>query len=195
MRQAEMRRRTTETDVCGRLAIDGSGRSRIATGIGFFDHMLELFARHGSFDLDLEVEGDLRVDQHHTVEDAGIVLGALFDEALGERRGILRAGYFVQAMDESLAVVAVDLGGRSAAVVDPKVRARQIGGFTVELLPDFFEAFARSARANVHVKTMYGRSSHHKVEAIFKGFARALRFACSRDLGLMDQLPSTKELL
>lgn len=194
-RSAELNRDTTETQIRGRLVLEGQGTYSIDTGVGFFDHMLELFTRHGGFDLDLEAKGDLHVDQHHTVEDVGIVLGTLFDKALGDRKGINRAGYFVQTMDEALAVVALDLGGRAACVYEDKIRVQQVGGLTIELLPDFFEAFSRAAKANVHVKVMYGRSSHHKVEAIFKCFARALKFACSHDQGLRDQLPSTKGLL
>jgi imidazoleglycerol-phosphate dehydratase len=157
--------------------------------------MLELFTRHGAFDLDLACKGDLDVDQHHTVEDVGIALGEAFDRALGDKRGILRAGYFVMPMDETLAIAAVDLGGRAAFAVDTKVRTRLVGDLQTELVTDFFEGFARGARANVHVKTMYGRSNHHKIEAIFKAFARALRVACSRDKQLGKMLPSTKGLL
>jgi len=195
MRQASIRRITTETQIEGRLTISGSGRYEIDTGIGFLTHMLELFTKHGGFDLDLKSTGDLHVDQHHTVEDLGIVLGELFDKALGDRRGINRSGYFVQTMDEALAIVALDMGGRATCIYDDKIRAREVGGLTVELLPDFFEAFSRAAKANVHVKVLYGRSSHHKIEAVFKGFARALKFACSTDPSLRDQLPSTKGLL
>lgn len=194
-RSAQVSRHTTETKIEGRITIDGSGRYEVDTGIGFLDHMLELFAKHGGFDLELACRGDLHVDQHHTAEDTGTVLGSLFDAGLGDRKGINRAGYFVQSMDESLAVVAIDLGGRATCVYSDKVRAKTVGGLTVELLPDFFEAFSRAARANVHVKVLYGRSSHHKIEAIFKGFARALKFACSRDSSVLDQLPSTKGLL
>jgi len=195
LRAAKIERLTTETQIRASLNIDGSGRYEVETGIGFFDHMLELFAKHGGFDLALRAKGDLQVDQHHTVEDVGIALGELFSQALGDRKGINRAGYFVQTMDETLAVVALDLGGRAATVYSDGVRARQVGGLTVELLPDFFEGFARAIKGNVHVKVMYGRSSHHRVEAIFKGFARALRYACSTDERLKDQLPSTKGLL
>ena len=195
MRSASLRRDTKETQIRGRLNIDGQGRYRISTGIRFLDHMLELFAKHGGFDLQLEVKGDLDVDQHHTVEDTGIVLGQLFAKALGSRRGINRAGYFVQPMDETLAVVAVDLGGRPALVYRDLVRARKVGGFDAELAEDFFQAFAVNAGANVHVKVLYGRSSHHKLEAVFKCFARAMRYACSRDARLRRQLPSTKGLL
>jgi imidazoleglycerol-phosphate dehydratase len=195
MRTAEIERNTTETQIKGSLNLDGSGKYQISTGIGFFDHMLELFTKHGGFDLTLTAKGDLHVDQHHTVEDVGIALGELFAQALGDRKGINRAGYFVQTMDETLAVVALDLGGRAATVYSDSIRARQVGGLTVELLPDFFEAFSRAIKGNVHVKVMYGRSSHHKVEAIFKGFARALAYACSKDERLKDLLPSTKGLL
>ncbi len=188
-------RHTAETRIDLELSIEGQGRYKVSTGIRFFDHMLELFARHGAFDLDLACKGDLDVDQHHTVEDVGIALGEAFDRALGSKRGILRAGYFVMPMDETLAVAAVDLSGRPAYAVDTKVRTRLVGDLQSELVTDFFEGFARGARANVHVKTMYGRSSHHKIEAIFKAFARALRVACSRDKQLGDMLPSTKGLL
>ena len=195
MRKATIKRQTTETQISGRLVLDGTGKYEITTGIGFLDHMLELFTKHGAFDLTLAARGDLHVDQHHTVEDVGIVLGQLFAKALGKRIGINRAGYFVQPMDETLAVGAVDLGGRVAMVYKDRVRARQVGELEVELLPDFFEAFAQHAKANVHLKVLYGRSSHHKIEAIFKCFARALRFACSTDERLKTQLPSTKGLL
>jgi imidazoleglycerol-phosphate dehydratase len=188
-------RNTTETRITIKLTIEGSGKYKIATGIRFFDHMLELFTRHGAFDLDLKCEGDLDVDQHHTVEDVGIALGEAFDRALGDKRGILRAGYFLMPMDETLAIAAIDLSGRTAFAVETKVRTRLVGDLQTELVTDFFEGFARGARANVHVKTMYGRSNHHKIEAIFKAFARALRVACSRDKQLGEMLPSTKGLL
>jgi imidazoleglycerol-phosphate dehydratase len=195
MRTARVERTTNETSIRLRLLLEGHGRAKVSTGIGFLDHMLELFARHGAFDLDLEATGDLQVDQHHTVEDVGISLGEAFDRALGNKRGILRAGYFVMPMDETLGVVAIDFGGRAAAVIDTKVSARFVGNLQTELLPDFFEGFARGARANVHARVLYGRSSHHKIEALFKGFARALRVACSRDRRLARMLPSTKGLL
>ena len=195
MRRAKLHRKTNETDIRLKLALDGSGRYRVSTGIGFFDHMLELFARHGAFDLDLTAAGDLDVDQHHTVEDVGIALGEAFDSALGNKRGILRAGYFLMPMDETLGLAAVDFGGRSQAVVETKVATRKVGDLQTELVHDFFEGFARGARANVHLKVLYGRSSHHKIEALFKAFARALRVACSRDRRLARMLPSTKGLL
>jgi imidazoleglycerol-phosphate dehydratase len=195
MRSASIHRKTTETDIQIRLNIDGRGRYAVSTGIRFFDHMLELFARHGGFDLDLRAKGDLEVDQHHTVEDVGIALGEAFQKALGSKRGILRAGYFLMPMDETLGLAAVDFGGRSSAAVQTKVRVRYVGDLQVELVDDFFEGFARGARANVHVRVLYGRSSHHKIESLFKAFARALRAACWRDRRLARMLPSTKGLL
>jgi imidazoleglycerol-phosphate dehydratase len=195
VRRAVVERRTRETVIAVRLGVEGRGRHAIRTGIRFFDHMLELVARHGAFDLRIDAVGDLDVDQHHTVEDVGIALGEAVSAAVGTRRGINRAGYFVMPMDETLAVAAVDLGGRPHAVVATGVRAARVGDLQAELVPDFFEGFALGARANVHVKVLYGRSSHHRVEAIFKAFGRALRVACSRDRQLGRMLPSTKELL
>ena len=195
MRRARLRRKTNETEIALALNLDGRGAYEVSTGIRFLDHMLELFARHGAFDLKLGARGDLDVDQHHTVEDAGIALGEAFDSALGNKKGILRAGYFVMPMDETLAVVAVDFGGRAQAVIETRVRARLVGDLQTELVHDFFEGFARGARANVHARVLYGRSSHHQIEAIFKAFARALRVACSRDRRLARMLPSTKGLL
>jgi imidazoleglycerol-phosphate dehydratase len=194
-RVGTVERKTTETQIALTLGIDGQGTYEVATGIRFFDHMLELFARHGGFDLKLVCKGDLDVDQHHTVEDVGIALGEAFALALGDKKGILRAGYFVMAMDETLAVAAVDLSGRVAYVVDTQVTVPVVGDLQTELVADFFDGFARGAKANVHVKTMYGRSNHHKIEAIFKAFARAMRGACSRDERMRELLPSTKGLL
>jgi imidazoleglycerol-phosphate dehydratase len=194
-RTAVVVRHTAETRIDLQLVIEGKGQYKISTGIRFFDHMLELFTRHGGFDLTLKCDGDLDVDQHHTVEDVGIALGEAFDRALGDKRGILRAGYFIMPMDETLAIAAVDMSGRAAYAVDTQVRTRLVGDLQTELVTDFFEGFARGARANVHVKTMYGRSNHHKIEAIFKAFARALRVACSRDKQMAEMLPSTKGLL
>jgi imidazoleglycerol-phosphate dehydratase len=194
-RAARFDRRTTETQIAGALTLDGTGRYDVRTGIRFFDHMLELFTRHGGFDLTLKAKGDLDVDQHHTVEDVGITLGEAVLKALGDRKGINRAGYFVMPMDETLAVVAIDLGGRPHAVVDTKVRVRMVGDLQSELVHDFFEGFAIGARANVHAKVLYGRSNHHHIEAVFKAFARALRVACAKDARLAQMLPSTKGLL
>ena len=195
MRRSVIARDTRETSIRLKLGIEGRGRYDVATGIRFFDHMLELFARHGAFDLTLRVAGDLDVDQHHTVEDTGIALGEAIAAALGSRRGINRAGYFVMPMDETLAVAAVDLSGRPHAVVDLSLRVERVGDLQAELVQDFFEGFAQGARANVHVKVLYGRSSHHHVEAIFKAFARALRVAVAKDRRLAKMLPSTKGLL
>ena len=195
MRRALIDRETTETQIRVRLGLDGQGRYDVKTGIRFLDHMLELVARHGAFDLVIQAKGDLDVDQHHTVEDLGIALGEAVSKALGTRRGINRAGYFVMPMDEALGVAAVDLGGRPHAVVDLRLRTRLVGDLQSELIHDFFDGFALGARANVHVKVLYGRSSHHQVEAIYKAFGRALRVACARDRRLARMLPSTKGLL
>jgi imidazoleglycerol-phosphate dehydratase len=194
-RSSEIRRTTKETQIELRLNLDGRGKADISTGIRFFDHMLDLVARHGGFDLRLKATGDLDVDQHHTVEDVGIALGEAVNAALGNRKGILRAGYFLMPMDETLAAAAVDFGGRAFCVVKAKFSARTVGDFQTELVEDFFQGFAQAARANVHLRVLYGRSSHHQVEAVFKAFARALRFAVSRDKRLRNVLPSTKELL
>ncbi len=195
MRRGVVDRKTKETSIAVRLNLDGRGRYRVSTGIRFLDHMLELTARHGAFDLDIEASGDLDVDQHHTVEDLGIALGEAVTAALGSKRGINRAGYFVMPMDETLGVAAIDIGGRAHAVVDLRLKVTRVGDLQSELLTDFFEGFAQGARANVHLKVLYGRSSHHQVEALFKAFARALRFACSRDRRLARVLPSTKGLI
>jgi len=194
-RIVKIHRKTNETDIRLKLNLDGRGKARVTTGIRFLDHMLELVARHGAFDLDVNARGDLDVDQHHTVEDVGITLGKAVQKALGSKRGILRAGYFLMPMDETLVAAAIDLGGRPHCVVNAKIAAKRVGDFQVELLEDFFQGFAQTARANVHLRALYGRSSHHQVEAVFKAFARALRFAVSRDKRLRQVLPSTKGLL
>jgi imidazoleglycerol-phosphate dehydratase len=194
-RTAHIRRKTKETQIDLRINLDGRGKSTISTGIPFFDHMLDLVTRHGGFDMVLKAEGDLQVDQHHTVEDVGIALGEAVASALGNKRGILRAGYFLMPMDETLAAAAVDFGGRPFCVMKAKFAARAVGGLQTELVEDFFQGFAQAAKANVHLHVLYGRSSHHQVEGVFKAFARALRFAVSRDKRLRNVLPSTKELL
>jgi imidazoleglycerol-phosphate dehydratase len=195
VRRATLKRATRETSIRIKLTLEGRGRYEVRTGIRFLDHMLELVARHGAFDLTLEADGDLDVDQHHTVEDCGIALGEAVSAALGTRRGINRAGYFVMPMDETLAVAAIDLGGRPHAVVDLQLAVERVGDLQSELVQDFFEGFAQGSRANVHLKVLYGRSSHHQIEAVFKAFARALRVACSRARQLGRMLPSTKGLL
>ncbi len=195
MRSARIERHTAETRIALTIALDGRGCYRVSTGIRFFDHMLELIARHGGFDLELQAAGDLDVDQHHTVEDVGIALGEAFDQALGDRGGIARAGSFLMPMDEALCLAAVDFGGRGAAVVETKVRAALVGDLQSALVTDFFEGFARGSRANVHVRVLYGRSGHHKIEALFKAFARATGAACRREPRLEGVVPSTKGLL
>ena len=195
MRRAVIDRRTTETSIAMKIDLDGKGKYQVRTGIRFLYHMLELFARHGAFNLTIDAKGDLDVDQHHTVEDLGIALGEAVSQAIGNRKGINRAGYFVMPMDETLAVAAIDLGGRPHTVVDLKVKALRVGDLQTELVHDFFEGFAIGARANVHVKVLYGRSSHHKIEAVFKAFARALRVAVAKDRRMARMLPSTKGLL
>jgi len=194
-RTANIHRKTNETDIRLKMNLDGRGKSSVTTGIRFFDHMLDLVARHGAFDLEITAKGDLDVDQHHTVEDVGIALGEAVVKALGSKRGILRAGYFLMPMDETLAAAAVDLGGRPYCVVNAKISAKRVGDFQTELTEDFFQGFAQAARANVHLRALYGRSPHHQVEAMFKAFARALRFAVSHDKRLRSVLPSTKGLL
>jgi imidazoleglycerol-phosphate dehydratase len=195
VRRAVIDRQTRETRIRIRLGVEGKGRYDISTGIRFLDHMLELVARHGAFDLAIHATGDLDVDQHHTVEDLGIALGEAISKALGNRRGINRAGYFIMPMDETLGVAAIDLGGRPHAVVDLALRVQRVGDLQAELIHDFFEGFAQGVRGNIHVKVMYGRSSHHQIEALFKAFGRALRVACSKDPQLAGMLPSTKGLL
>ena len=196
MRRGRIDRQTTETQIRLSINLDGRGRYAVKTGIRFFDHMLELFARHGGFDLEIAATGDLDVDAHHTVEDVGIALGEAVLQALGPKRGINRAGYFLMPMDETLAVAAIDLSGRPFSVLDlSKVKAERVGDLPVELVQDFFEGFANALRANVHLKVLYGRSSHHQIEAVFKAFARALRVACAKDRRLARMLPSTKGLL
>jgi imidazoleglycerol-phosphate dehydratase len=195
VRKSVIRRTTTETSIALKLNLDGTGRYDIRTGIRFFDHMLELVARHGGFDLTIDAIGDLDVDQHHTVEDVGIAFGEAVARALGTRRGINRAGYFVMPMDETLGVAAIDLSGRVHAAVDLRLRVKSVGDLQAELVDDFFAGFAQGARANVHVKVLYGRSSHHQIEALFKAFARALRVAVAKDRRLARMLPTTKGLL
>jgi imidazoleglycerol-phosphate dehydratase len=195
VRKASIHRNTKETNIKVALNLDGKGRYKVSTGIRFFDHMLELFAHHGGFDLEVKASGDLDVDQHHTVEDVGIVLGQAFTQALGDKKGILRAGYFVMPMDETLGLAAVDFSGRTAAVIDTRVKTRLVGDLQSELVVDFFEGFARGANAGVHARILYGRSNHHKIESLFKAFGRALRAACWKDKRMSKLIPSTKGLL
>lgn len=195
MRSATVHRVTKETDIRIRLNLDGQGRANVSTGIRFLDHMLDLVARHGAMDLRIAAKGDLDVDQHHTVEDLGITLGEAVTKALGSKRGILRAGYFLMPMDETLAAAAIDFSGRAHFVGTCRFAARRVGDLQTELVEDFFRGFAQAAAANIHLRLLYGRSTHHQVEAIFKAFARALRFATTRDPQLKRVLPSTKGLI
>jgi len=191
-RSATISRKTKETSITLDLTLDGAGTSRVTTGVGFFDHMLDLLARHGLFDLTVEASGDLHVDAHHTVEDVGIVLGQALDKALGEKRGINRYGFAIVPMDESLAQVALDLSGRPAFVWRVAFTGPLIGQFPVELVEEFFKALANAARMNLHVHVPYGTNNHHIAEAVFKSFARALRSAVTIDPRAADQVPSTK---
>jgi imidazoleglycerol-phosphate dehydratase len=194
-RTSEWKRLTQETRIAGSLSLDGRGKSAIDTPIGFLNHMLETFAKHGRFDLSLRAEGDLDVDQHHLVEDCGLVLGKLFALALGKKKGINRAGYFVYPMDEALAVVAVDLCGRPFLQYDVRYRRRFCGDLDIDLLHDFFQAFASQSMANIVVRMPFGRSDHHKIEAVFKAFGKAMRMACSRDRRDVSDIPSTKGVI
>ncbi|MDB5331065.1 MAG: Imidazoleglycerol-phosphate dehydratase [Phycisphaerales bacterium] len=190
-RKAEISRQTKETKIRVAIDLDGSGRTAPHTGVGFFDHMLELLGRHSLIDLDVQAEGDLQVDSHHTVEDVGIVLGQALEQALGDKRGIQRYGWAAIPMDESLAQVAIDLSGRPAFVFNVAFKGETIGVFPVELVEEFFKAFATTAKMNLHIAVPYGTNNHHISEAIFKAAARALRQAVTHD-PRNDDVPSTK---
>ncbi len=194
-RIAKIHRQTKETNISVDLNIDGTGEYQIQTPIGFLNHMLESFSRHGLFDITLQAEGDVHVDQHHLVEDCGIVLGQVFKKALGDKKGINRAGYFVYPMDEALAVVAIDIGGRPYLQYDASFKRRFCGELDTDLLEDFFQGFAVNLGANVVVRMPFGRSDHHKIEAIFKAFAKAMKMACSKDPRAMEHIPSTKGMI
>jgi imidazoleglycerol-phosphate dehydratase/histidinol-phosphatase len=193
-RASRFERVTKETAISVEVRLDGRGTAKVSTGIGFFDHMLELLAKHSGIDLTIEASGDLRVDEHHTVEDVGLTLGEALSQALGKRRGIRRYG-FLLPMDESLAQVAIDLGGRPYLVFDAKFQREVVGELPTELVEDFFKAMSDSLRANIHVNLHYGRNDHHKIEAIFKAFARALRTAIEADPRFEDEVPSTKGVI
>jgi imidazoleglycerol-phosphate dehydratase len=195
MREAVIERKTKETEITLKLGVDGKGEYEIDTPIDFLTHMLEGFSRWGRFDIQLKATGDIEVDQHHTVEDIGIVLGKAFDQALDERKGINRAGFFAFPMDETLAIVAVDIGGRPYLQFDCPFKRQMCGGLDTDLLEDFFQAFASNLKATVAIKVPNGRSDHHKVEAIFKAFARAMRMACSQDPTMIEDIPSTKGVI
>lgn len=194
-RVARIARQTAETQIEVEWNLDGTGQSQVSTGVGFFDHMLALFARHGAFDLTVRAQGDLHVDQHHTVEDVGIALGQALRQALGDKAGIRRYGHMTLPMEETLATVAVDLGGRYYLVYQAEFATAKIGEFDSELVEDFWQALAANALMNLHVLVPYGRNSHHKAEAIFKAAARALRMAVEADPRAAGQVPSTKGTL
>jgi len=193
-RSAKLERNTNETKIRARIDLDGKGRYKIKSPIGFFNHMLESFSKHGYFDLEFYGEGDLHVDQHHLVEDSGMVLGRIIHEALGDRKGIKRAGFFVFPMDDALAVVAVDIGGRPYLQYSVKFKRRFIGDFDTDLLEDFFYGFSITLQANLAVCMPYGRSDHHKMESIFKAFGKAMHMAVSFNQAIKD-IPSTKGII
>lgn len=194
MRKSEVKRKTSETEVKVSLDIDGEGKYSVKSGIGFLDHMLSLFCKHGMFDAGISAKGDLEVDAHHTVEDLGFVLGSAFDKALGERAGINRYGFFLLPMDEALAQVAVDLGGRKYLQFDAGLREEKVGELDTVLVREFFDAFCRGCRANVSIRLLSGENGHHKIEAIFKAFGRAMRSACEAD-PRQKGVPSTKGVI
>ncbi len=194
MRTSRIERKTAETDIQLEVNLDGTGRGNVATGVGFFDHMLQLLARHGALDLSIQVAGDLHVDQHHTVEDTGICLGQAVREALGDKAGIRRYGHFTLPMEEVLATTAIDLGGRAWFVFNANFPSPKIGQFDSELVYDFWQAFSANALCNLHIQVHYGRNSHHVAEGIFKATARALRMAADKD-DRMTGVPSTKGVL
>lgn len=195
MRQAEIVRKTGETDIRVKLELDGTGICRIDTGVGFLDHMLELFARHGRFDLAVSCKGDTRVDDHHSTEDIGIALGQAFDRALGEKKGILRYGQMILPMDESLILSAVDLSGRGLLVYDLRIPTEKVGTFDTELTEEFFRALAHNARCTLHIRQLAGSNSHHIIEGTFKSVARSLRAAVKIDPECAGEIPSTKGVL
>jgi imidazoleglycerol-phosphate dehydratase len=195
MRTAKIERSTKETSIKIQLNVDGTGKSQIVSEIGFLNHMLDTFARHGLFDLKAEIKGDLHVDQHHTLEDVGIVLGEAFKKALGEKIGIKRAGFFIYPMDESLAMTSIDLSGRSYLKFDASFKSKKIGDLTTNIIEDFFQGFSSSLGATLHIKIYYGRSDHHKLEAVFKSFAKSLSMACEIDKRNKKNIPSTKGVL
>ncbi len=197
MRTAAIKRKTRETEIAITLNVDGGGSFEIDTSIGFFNHMIESFAKHGLFDVAVKAKGDLEVDQHHLVEDCGIVLGQVFNKALGNKKGINRAGFFVYPMDEALAVVAVDLGGRSYLQFDADFKRRFCGDFDTDLLEDFFSGFSMNLEANVVVRMPFGRSDHHKIESIFKAFGKSMKMACAMDprMSKNEDILSTKGVI
>lgn len=195
MRRKKIIRNTSETQIVLALEIDGTGAYEINTGCGFLDHMLELFARHGRFDVAVECKGDTNVDYHHTTEDIGIALGAAFKDALGDKRGIYRYGQFLLPMDETLVLCAVDISGRSYVNFDVDIPTQKVGDFDTELVKEFVLALSRELGLTIHLKQMAGENSHHIIEAVFKGMGRALRAACAIEEKYADEIPSTKGVL
>ena len=195
MRTAEINRKTNETDIRLRLNLDGTGKSEINSGVGFLDHMLTLFARHGRFDLTLNCDGDTYVDDHHSVEDIGIALGQAFAEALGEKRGIIRYGSFILPMDETLILTAVDISGRAYLNYDLHIPTEKVGSFDTELTEEFFLGFVRNANLTLHIKQLEGKNSHHIIEGTFKSFGRCMKQAVAIDQAFRDEIPSTKGVL
>jgi len=195
MRKSEITRKTAETDIAMSLNLDGAGKSAIDTGVGFLDHMLEIFARHGRFDLDIKCIGDTHVDSHHSVEDIGICLGTLFAHALGDARGICRYGDVTLPMDEALVLCAVDVSGRGHLSIDVALPDRAVGAMEAELLEEFMLALVRKAGITLHIRLLCGKNAHHIIEACFKAVARALRAAVKIDAECSDEIPSTKGLL
>ena len=195
MRTAEIKRKTAETDISLKLDLDGTGKSKIDSGVGFLDHMLTLFAKHGRFDLELVCKGDTQVDDHHSVEDIGICLGEAFAKALGDKAGIRRYGNMLLPMDEALIQSALDISGRAHLSYEAKIRARKVGTFDTELSEEFWEAFVRSAKITLHIRQLAGRNAHHIIEGMFKSVARALREAVSVDPALAGEIPSTQGVL
>ncbi len=194
-RKASLRRKTKETDVKIELNIDGKGKANVSTPIPFLNHLLNNFAKHGLFDLDLKASGDIEIDQHHTVEDIGICLGETFKQALGDKKGINRAGYFVFPLDEALSVVAVDISGRAFLNFDCKFKKDKIGDLESDLIKEFFWGFVRHLEATLHIRALCGEDGHHKAESIFKAFGKAMKVACSREKRILKELPSTKGLI
>ena len=195
MRKATVERKTNETQIKVSLNLDGTGKRKIDVPVGFLSHMLDLFGKHGLFDLEVKAKGDTWIDEHHTVEDTGIVIGQAFKKALGDKKGIRRYGYFILPMDEVLTLVSVDLGGRPKFIFNVEFTREKVGDLSTELVYDFFEAIAYNLGVNIHIKVFYGRNEHHKIEGIFKAFARAMRMACEIDERAKSQIPSTKGVL
>lgn len=195
MRTAKIGRKTKETGISLKLNIDGKGKSDIKTGIGFLGHMLEIFAKNALFDLEIRADGDLQVDQHHLVEDLGIALGQALKKALGNKKGINRAGYFAYPMDEALSLVALDISGRPNLKFEAEFKRKLCGDLDSDLLEDFFKGFVDNAGIALHILVKYGRDDHHKIEGIFKAFGKAMKMAVSKDRRMLDDIPSTKGVI